>query len=648
MVDEGTLTGAGEVDVTGSFSSVGGAEEGSGSTVVESGASGVFGRGGSELVGRTLVNDGSMVMLEGALIVGKSSASIVNDGVFTVEGQDTSLYVEGSEAGHLPKFVNAGTFRKAEGPGATSVGFAFANEGAVSAAGGALEFTGGGVPGAGGGGSWSASGTGEVVFGGGEFSLGGRVSMSGAIVVTGVSYQDYAVVDVGQVEGSADLKVTQSGHGGVLSVGGASASSVSDLVVDEGTLTGAGEVDVTGSFSSVGGAEEGSGSTVVESGASGVFGRGGSELVGRTLVNDGSMVMLEGALIVGKSSASIVNDGVFTVEGQDTSLYVEGSEAGHLPKFVNAGTFRKAEGPGATSVGFAFANEGAVSAAGGALEFTGGGMPDQKSYGSWLASGGAARIVFGGGEFMLGPDVALSGSIVVTRTEFTPTVVTAGGITGTPNLAITSSAAEDQWNYPAEVKIAASFDVENLEVDAGVLEVEGDVYVSSGFAWRCGGVMAGSGATVLERGVDGEVGPCQDSTVLSGRSLVNDGYLKWSGGISGRNGASILNDGTVDALGFFSAPAELEAEPELSVPAFSNAGTFETNGGPVSSDWEFQDYPGPIECAVCDILYPDTDPPSGICSVATSENVVFYPRPGAPFPPAVTPPPLEGWWCEDD
>ena len=180
------------------------------------------------------------------------------------------------------RVVYAGTFRKAEGPGATSVGFAFANEGAVSAAGGALEFTGGGVPGAGGGGSWSASGTGEVVFGGGEFSLGGRVSMSGAIVVTGVSYQDYAVVDVGQVEGSADLKVTQSGHGGVLSVGGASASSVSDLVVDEGTLTGAGGVDVTGLFPSVGGAEEGSGSTVVESGASGVFGRGGSDsLVGR-------------------------------------------------------------------------------------------------------------------------------------------------------------------------------------------------------------------------------------------------------------------------------------------------------------------------------------------------------------------------------
>ena len=69
--------------------------------------------------------------------------------------------------------------------------------------------------------------------------------------MTGVSYQDYAVVDVGQVEGSADLKVTQSGHGGVLSVGGASASSVSDLVVDEGTLTGAGKVDVTGSFSTL-------------------------------------------------------------------------------------------------------------------------------------------------------------------------------------------------------------------------------------------------------------------------------------------------------------------------------------------------------------------------------------------------------------
>ena len=58
------------------------------------------------------MNDGSMVMLEGALIVGKSSPPIVNDGVFTVEGQDTSLYVEGSEAGHLPKFVTPGRFER--------------------------------------------------------------------------------------------------------------------------------------------------------------------------------------------------------------------------------------------------------------------------------------------------------------------------------------------------------------------------------------------------------------------------------------------------------------------------------------------------------------------------------------------------------
>ena len=308
-------------------------------------------------------------------------------------------------------------------------------------------------------------------------------------------------------------------------------------------------------------------------------------------MNDGSMVMLEGALIVGKSSASIVNDGVFTVEGQDTSLYVEGSEAGTCRSLLTLVRFERPRVLGATSVGFAFANEGAVSAAGGALEFTGGGMPDQKSYGSWLASGGAAGIVFGGGNFMLGPDVALSGSIVVTLDR-----IHADGRDG-PRIQGPRTGDHEQrggrsMELSSRSEDRAALRRENLEVDAGVLEVEGDVYVSSGFAWRCGGVMAGSGATVLERGVDGEVGRRQDSTVLSGRSLVNDGYLKWSGGISGRNGASILNHGTVDALGFFSAPAVLR--PNLN-SAFRRSATrarfSKTNGGPVSSDWEFQGLP---------------------------------------------------------
>jgi hypothetical protein len=162
-------------------------------------------------------------------------------------------------------------------------------------------------------------------------------------------------------------------------------------------------------------------------------------------------------------------------------------------------------------------------------------------------------------------------------------------------------------------------------------------------------VMTGAGSTVLESGADGEVGDCGLPSVLSARALVNSGYITLTGEIDGKEGASIDNQGTFDITPGSLSVAGFSAEVELSVPLFVNDGAVETNGNPVVSDWEVEDdgtLPGPIECAVCDILYPETDPPSGICSVATSDDIAFYPRPGAPFPPGLKS--SDGWFCEED
>ena len=174
----GNLSGSAEVDVTGSF--VGGESgrlEGSGSLVIEPGATGSVNEGNRSplyLEERTLVNDGTFTVGEDGVIDASKHAKLINSATFNITGEQGI----GGEA----TLVNTGTVEKTEGSGSSPIGFAMENEGTVSVTSGQLSFTGGGTSGAHHVDSWTASGTGtSMAFGSSTFSLGATASLSGLI-----------------------------------------------------------------------------------------------------------------------------------------------------------------------------------------------------------------------------------------------------------------------------------------------------------------------------------------------------------------------------------------------------------------------------------------------------------------------------------
>jgi hypothetical protein len=345
----GVLTGPAEVQVTGSFSgggTIGSRMEGAGKTVIESGASGTFVKG-KDLILRKR----SLVIEEGATakeekeagIIGKEGAAIVNHGTLTLngEGEVGGLFSESPEP--KPTLTNTGTVQKTEGTGKTLISFLVDNENKITTTKGTIELLGGGTSGIEKSGSWTASGAGTVIsFKTGSYSLGASVTMSGTITVP------EATVKAGEIEGAAaSISITNTGccSKGTVEITGTTPSTLEALVLESGTLTGSGEVDVTSSASTHTGRLEGTGKTVIESGASGTVTSGSdTRMKKRTLVVNGSLTEVAGAGIVGQEGAKIVNNGTLILngEGEVAGLFFE--SPGPTPVLVNNGTMRKTEG----------------------------------------------------------------------------------------------------------------------------------------------------------------------------------------------------------------------------------------------------------------------------------------------------------------
>jgi RHS repeat-associated protein len=370
----GGLIGAGEVDITSSFSAGGfsGAHmEGTGKTVIEPLASGTVNAGPDfTLSKRTLVNEGSLAIGEQAGIIGKEAATLINTGTLTVNGDTEGSKGLDVETGGAT-LTNRGTVQKTEGTGTTNIRFAIDNENTVKAASGTIQLEGGGTSGQEKTASWSAATGAQINFQSGTYALGTTVPLSGTISVVA------ATVTAGKVEGStASLNISFSGCcvNGKVEINGESASTLSGLSLN-GTLSGSGEVDVTNSFSAGGITSTimlGSGKTVLKPGVSGTINNGPSlNMAKRTLVNEGNLTVALQASIDGKEGATILNRGTLTVNGQKEftgGLLVE--TPGPTPLLKNTGIVQKTEGTGVTPIRFAFENYGTIEAHTGLFEIT--------------------------------------------------------------------------------------------------------------------------------------------------------------------------------------------------------------------------------------------------------------------------------------
>ncbi len=180
------------------------------------------------------------------------------------------------------------------------------------------------------------------------------------------------------------------------------ASIENDFILKGGTLAGGGEFTVSVQFAWSGGNMEGTGTTVIASGATGTISGTANKWLGRTLQNAGTVDYSGTRLYFGRAAGLVgvidnLAGGRFDVTGEGD--FSRSSESGHA--FHNAGTFNKS-GAGTTTIftGVAFNNSGTVNVQSGRLEF---GNSYLQTAGATTLSGGevssTAPLVVQGGLF---------------------------------------------------------------------------------------------------------------------------------------------------------------------------------------------------------------------------------------------------------
>jgi len=522
----GTLKGAGTIKVSGSFSWIEGAMKGSGSTVVDSGASGTI-EFGVQLAGRTLVNEGTITYVSSYIEMTEGSR-IENVGTFNANSEGVGIAREGE--GTAPVFVNRGTFRKTEGAGATTIAVNFENKSTVKAE------------------------SGKFIF----FKPKSAVTLASSSVLEGSILFDGATVTGANFTAPSGTVTVEAGE---LTMETGTTGTIANLALKGGSISGAGTLAISSSVSWTGGTMNGSGSTVVGSGATATI-EGPVQLVGRTLVNKGT-ITYPSSYIEMREGARIENSGTFNANSEGSGISREGG--GTAPVFVNTGTFRKTTGKEPTKVGVSFTNNGTVKTEAGTLSFTDGGL----STGTWAAAEGTS-IALAGGIFSFNGG-GLEGVIKLTEAS----AVVEGLSDHNLSLTVSGSVFTSEGTLSITNGTIA---VTNLYL-AGHGEVAGagTLEVTNSFTWTSEGDMKGVGKTVVGSGATGSIENIEGFDEMYERTLVNDGTLTFSANfIAMHNGATIENVGTFNAN---SEGVGISREGGGIAPLIVNKGTFQKTAG---------------------------------------------------------------------
>jgi RHS repeat-associated protein len=545
----GTFTGAANVTVSGVLTWNGATMSGSGSTIVAPTASASLESFTTRhLIARTFVNEATAAFTQGRILMSQG-AQIRNAGTFYADSQNETPQVAFSPIeGATPLFVNSGTFEKLGGPGITTVGVPFENDGTVTTLEGSLSFTKGGSSNSAA--TWAAAKNYAIVLGEGSFTFTGSTIKNTLEVGSGVSSTLEAVnASQGKVVSSGTLTIPSN-------------MTFEGLTLNGGTLTGAATVTVSKMFTWNGATMSGSGQTVVPPGSSASLESFTTRrLVTRTFINEATTSFAQGRILMSQG-AQIRNAGTFYADSQNESPQVAFSPAeGGTPLVVNSGTFEKLGGPGTTTVGVPFENDGTVQTLEGSLSFTKGGSSNSAA--TWAAAKNYA-IIFAEGAF------TLSGSTIKNTLEVS-------GGTNVTLETVTSSQAKVVSSGTLTIPSNTTF--EGLTLNGGTLTGSGTVTVPGTFTWNAA-TMSGSGATVVP--ASGTVNMESFTTRrLVTRTLVNEATAWFlQGRILMSQGAEIKNRGTFYADSQNESPQIAFSPTEGASPLIINSGTFEKLGGP--------------------------------------------------------------------
>jgi hypothetical protein len=513
LSNTGTLNGPGNLTLLGSSAWDGGTMSEAGTTTIAAGASLALGRtnANTTLDARTLVNAGTITLAGTHNVVARNNAMIANQAIalFDIES-DNSLVAGGSQA----TFVNSGIVQKSAGTSTSTISVAFINagpSGMVAAQRGTLSLAGGGN---------SSS----------VFAVDGGATLT---IPSGSTY----VLQAGASEtGAGTLQVS----GGTLTV--AADVAVQNLVVSSGTLNGATTLTLMGACTWSGGTMGGTGTTTVASGASlALPGTSATSLDTRQLINSGTITLAGASNLVARNGATVTNQAgaVFDIQSNNSLVLFAGSQA----SFNNAGTLRKSNGSGLSTIGVTLSNmgpTGIVSVQTGTLNLAGGG----NSTGNFAVDGGAILGMPSGSTFTLQPGASETGA---------GTLQVSGG---------TLTAADD-------------VSVQNLTLSSGTVNGAGNLTLTGTSTWS-GGTMADAGTTTVANGALLAISGAS-TTNLDARNLVNLGTtsLAGSSNVFVRDGAMITNQ--------LMALFDIQTDNSLVLPngsqaSFINWGTLQKSG----------------------------------------------------------------------
>ncbi len=548
----GTLTGAGDVTVTGALTWVSGSMTGTGRTLIPAGAALSITSGATHTLSRQIVNTGATTWSGGGIAF--SGGTFTNNGSFIADAQAT-LQAYGS--GGTNVFTNTGTLTKQgladallfAAPAAmplVNTGLITISQGSLALGGGStttpltvqagaiLTFTGSFTHNPGGG--LAGAGTvnfnsGTHTFSAGQFGTTGPLNFNGGSVTINGTFTTTAL---GPVAGTLILNANVSFQSLTLS----------------GTLGGSGDVTVTGPTTWIGGTLSGTGRLVIP-GAASLTASTGLHTLSKRIDISGSASWIGGDIAFASGSLNLLTGGSLAINS-NAALQATGTGAGNA--LSNAGTIVK-QGlgevqfvPGANAV--AFNNSGITTILEGAFTIGGGGTTSGSltaALGSTLRlaadysySGGtvtgAGTITFGAGTHALNPTtltptgtVNFSGGTVTIGNSFSPLAL--GVIAGTVTF-------NGSLNFTGAITVSGSVTFNTAQTFSdvtlsGTLAGSGAVTISGELAWS-GGTMSGTGHTLIQAGgslsISGAAHTLARVLDLSGSATWSDGAMTFSGG----------------------------------------------------------------------------------------------------------------------
>lgn len=372
----GTFGGTGNIRLTGAVKFTWGSMLGSGVTTIAASATVALGDGGEKYFGRRIDNLGTVNMLA-APTAGCQFISLAG-GVFNnLPGANFNVTHGVFRGVASAPFNNSGTFSVLSGDNTDFETMPFNNNGLVKLAGARLGIGGGGtntqpieIPSTGWlrfMGSYNYSGA-SSIYGAGVLQIlqGTHDFKTNGLAVSGTIYVDSPA----SVTVSTGFTVATLGLNGTF-IGNAPIT-IASLSLSNGTLTGSGDITVTTQLSWDRGTMQGTGRTILGSGATGTISPAGGRLA-RRLDNSGNLTTSSTNFrlgVAGQGPATINNlaAGTFVLTGgADCIADVAGAHV-----LNNQGQLRVAFGT-STFSGITVNNSGAIVVPSGTLELLGGG-----------------------------------------------------------------------------------------------------------------------------------------------------------------------------------------------------------------------------------------------------------------------------------